>query len=83
MRWALNEMITNFTVIKDGVDLKKRFKRVLDRHPNTNMESDAAKDLIALELYEQVIRDSAVKKEEWREKIRFKNAEKGSKGTSG
>ena len=75
-------MITNFTVIKDGVDLKKRFKRVLDRHPNTNMESDAAKDLIALELYEQVARDSAVKKEEWREQIRFKNAEEGSKGTS-
>lgn len=58
MRWKLNRIVTSFTVIKDGVDLKERFKRVLDRHPNTNMGSDAAKDLIALELYEQVIKDS-------------------------
>ena len=45
------------TIIKSGVDLKKRFKQVLDRHPHTNMDSDAAKDLIAVELYEQVERD--------------------------
>ena len=55
---SLGKIVTSFTVIKDGVDLKKRFKRVLDRHPNTNMGSDAAKDLIAIELYEQVIKDS-------------------------
>tara|TARA_R100000808_G_scaffold5823_1_gene17563 strand:- start:10710 stop:10889 length:180 start_codon:yes stop_codon:yes gene_type:complete len=54
----LGKIVTSFTVIKDGVDLKKRFKRVLDRHPNTNMGSDAAKDLISIELYEQVIKDS-------------------------
>ena len=55
---SLGKIVTSFTVIKDGVDLKKRFKRVLDRHQNTNMGSDAAKDLIAIELYEQVIKDS-------------------------
>jgi len=45
------------TVIKSGVDLKKRFKKILDRHPHTNLSSDAAKELIALELYEQVAKD--------------------------
>tara|TARA_B100000029_G_scaffold501548_1_gene575202 strand:+ start:276 stop:467 length:192 start_codon:yes stop_codon:yes gene_type:complete len=54
----LGKIQTSFTSIKSGVDLKKRFKRVLDRHPNTNMASDAAKSLIALELYEQVVKDS-------------------------
>tara|TARA_Y100000593_G_C4091656_1_gene228821 strand:+ start:344 stop:535 length:192 start_codon:yes stop_codon:yes gene_type:complete len=54
----LGKIQTSFTSIKSGVDLKKRFKRVLDRHPNTNMGSDAAKNLIALELYEQVVKDS-------------------------
>jgi len=53
-----DEIITTFTVIKDGVDLKKRFEKVLDRHPNTNMGSKAARQLIALELYEQVMIDS-------------------------
>tara|TARA_R110002020_G_scaffold464642_1_gene685497 strand:+ start:804 stop:986 length:183 start_codon:yes stop_codon:yes gene_type:complete len=53
----LGKMITSFTVIKDGVDLKKRFKKVLDRHPHTNLSSDAAKNLISMELYQQVIKD--------------------------
>ena len=47
----------NFTIIKDGVDLKKRFKNVLDEHPFTNLYSDAAKQLIATQLYDEVMKD--------------------------
>ena len=54
----LGKIQTSFTSIKSGVDLKKRFKRVLDRHPHTNLSSDAAKELISKELYEQLINDS-------------------------
>ena len=55
----LGKIQTSFTSIKSGVDLKKRFKKVLDRHHHTNLSSDAAKDFISIELYEQVIRDES------------------------
>ena len=45
------------TVVKSGVDLKERFKKILDRHPDTNLSSKAAKELLASELYEQVAKD--------------------------
>ena len=45
------------TILKSGVDLKKRFKKILDKYPDSNLSSDAAKEIIALELYKQVSRD--------------------------
>jgi len=85
MRWEMGTLISNYTHIKDGVDLKARFLKVLDDHPFANMWSNAAKKVIAGELYEAVMRDTIDGRnpEEWRENIEFKNAETGSKRTSG
>lgn len=85
MRWDLNGLVSNTTIIKDGVDLKERFVKVLDDHPFANMWSNAAKKVIASELYEAVMKDSMQGRESsgWREKIDFKNAEKGNKRTTG
>ena len=44
--------------IKDGVDLKKRFFKVLDEHPFANLWSKAAKKVIAGELCDEVMKDS-------------------------
>jgi len=73
MKWAVGELMSNTTIIKDGVDLKERFYKVLDEHPFANKWSNAAKKVIAKELYLEVIRDCVQKKkpEEWREKIQF------------
>ena len=85
MRWDLNGLVSNTTIIKDGVDLKERFIKVLDTHPFANMWSNAAKKVIAGELYEAVMKDSMQEREpeKWRENIEFKNAETGNKRTSG
>ena len=74
MRWDLNGLVSNTTIIKDGVDLKERFVKVLDDHPFANMWSNAAKKVIAGELYEAVMKDTTEgrKSEEWRENIEFK-----------
>ena len=50
-------MQSSCTVIKSGVDLKKRFKKILDKYPDSNLSSDAAKEIIAAELYKQVSQD--------------------------
>ncbi len=85
MRWDLNGLVSNTTIIKDGVDLRERFLKVLDDHPFANMWSNAAKKVIAGELYEAVMKDSMQEREpeKWRENIEFKNAETGNKRTSG
>ena len=85
MRWEMGTLISNYTHIKDGVDLKARFLKVLDEHPFANMWSNAAKKVIAGELYEAVMKDTIDGRnpEEWRENIEFKNAETSSKRTSG
>ena len=85
MRWEMGTLISNYTHIKDGVDLKERFLKVLDDHPFANMWSNAAKKVIAGELYEAVMKDTTEGRnpEEWRENIEFKNAETSSKRTSG
>ena len=73
MRWDLNGLVSNTTIIKDGVDLKERFVKVLDDHPFANMWSNAAKKVIAGELYEAVMKDTVEGRspEEWRENIEF------------
>jgi len=74
MRWDLNGLVSNTTIIKEGVDLKSRFVKVLDEHPFANMWSNAAKKVIASELYEAVMRDSLQERDSsrWRENIEFK-----------
>ena len=74
MRWDLNGLVSNTTIIKEGVDLKSRFVKVLDEHPFANMWSNAAKKVIVGELYEAVMKDSLQEREppSWRENIEFK-----------
>jgi len=58
MRYVMGELVSNTTIIKDGVDLKKRFHDVLENHPLTHHWSDGVKDMIALKFYDEVMKDS-------------------------
>ena len=58
MKYVLGETVSNFTIKKDGVDLKERFHDVLDNHPLTYHWSDGVKDMIALKFYDEVMKDS-------------------------
>ena len=49
----------NFTIIKDGVDLKSRFHNVLDNHPLTNRWSSGVKNMIVTALFDEVIKDTS------------------------
>ena len=49
----------NFTVIKDGVDLKERFHNVLDNHPLTYHWSDGVKSMIVIKLFDEVIKEES------------------------
>ena len=49
----------NFTIIKDGVDLKSRFHNVLDNHPLTNYWSRGVKNMIVTALFDEVIKDTS------------------------
>jgi len=57
MKYALGELVSNFTIIKDGVDLKSRFHNVLNNHPLTNHWSSGVKSMIVLRLYDEVMKD--------------------------
>ncbi len=46
-----------FTIIKDGVDLEKRFIDVFDNHPLTYGWSKGAKKVIAIKLLDEVMKD--------------------------
>ena len=58
MRYAIGELVSHTTIIKDGVDLKERFHDVLDNHPLTYHWSDGVKDMIALKFYDEVMKDA-------------------------
>ena len=58
MKYAVGELVSNFTIIKDGVDLKKRFHDVFDNHPLTYHWSDGVKKTISLKLLDEVMKDS-------------------------
>ena len=47
----------NFTVIKDGVDLEKRFIDVFDNHPLTYGWSDGVKKMMSIKLFDEVMKD--------------------------
>ena len=59
MKCAVGDLVSNFTIIKDGVDLKKRFHNVFDNHPLTYHWSDGVKKMISLKLLDEVMKDSA------------------------
>ena len=58
MKYAVGDLVSNFTIIKDGVDLKKRFHNVFDNHPLTYHWSEGIKKMIALKLFDEVMKDS-------------------------
>jgi len=57
MKYVLGETVSNFTIIKDGVDLKGRFQDVFDNHPLTYHWSEGVKKMISLKLYDEVMKD--------------------------
>jgi len=59
MKCAVGDLVSNFTIIKDGVDLKKRFHNVFDNHPLTYHWSEGIKKMIALKLFDEVMKDSS------------------------
>tara|TARA_Y100001951_G_scaffold58319_1_gene46329 strand:- start:122 stop:304 length:183 start_codon:yes stop_codon:yes gene_type:complete len=58
MRFELGKLISNTTIIKDGVDLKKRFIDVFENHPLTYAWSDGVKKMMSIKLYDEVMKDS-------------------------
>ena len=48
---------SNFTQIADGVDLKGQFIDVFDNHPLTYAWSDGVKKMIALKLFDEVMKE--------------------------
>ena len=57
MKYVLGETVSNFTIIKDGVDLKERFIDVFENHPLTYGWSDGVKKLMSIKLYDEVMKD--------------------------
>ena len=57
MKIEMGKLVSNTTIIKDGVDLKKRFYDVLENHPLTYHWSDGTKDMISLKFYDEVMKD--------------------------
>ena len=58
MKVQLGRLVSNTTIIKDGVDLKKRFYDVLENHPLTYHWSDGAKNMISMKFYDEVMKDT-------------------------
>ncbi len=57
MKYVLGETVSNFTIIKDGVDLKERFIDVFENHPLTYGWSDGVKKMMSIKLYDEVMKD--------------------------
>ena len=58
MKYVLGESVSNFTIIKDGVDLKKRFIDVFENHPLTYGWSEGVKKMMSIKLYDEVMKDT-------------------------
>ena len=58
MRYAVGKLVSNTTIIKDGVNLKGRFHNVFDNHPLTYHWSEGVKKMISSKLYDEVMKDS-------------------------
>ena len=57
MKYVLGETVSNFTIIKDGVDLKERFIDIFENHPLTYGWSDGVKKIMSIKLYDEVMKD--------------------------
>jgi len=58
MKIEMGKLVSNTTIIKDGVNLKKRFYDVLENHPLTYHWSEGVKDMISLKFYDEVMKDA-------------------------
>ena len=58
MKIKMGKLSSNVTIIKDGVDLKKRFHNVFDNHPLTYHWSDGVKKMISTKLLDEVMKDA-------------------------
>jgi len=58
MKVQLGKLVSNTTIIKDGVDLKRRFYDVLENHPLTYHWSEGVKSMISMKFYNEVMKDS-------------------------
>tara|TARA_B100000745_G_C20034926_1_gene352474 strand:+ start:448 stop:630 length:183 start_codon:yes stop_codon:yes gene_type:complete len=58
MKIEMGKLVSNTTIIKDGVNLKKRFYDVLENHPLTYHWSDGVKDMISMKFYDEVMKDA-------------------------
>jgi len=58
VKYQLGKLVSNVTIVKDGVDLKKRFYDVLENHPLTYHWSHGVKKMISMKFYDEVMRDS-------------------------
>ena len=59
MKYVLGELVSNTTIIKDGVDLKERFIDVFENHPLTYAWSDGVKKMMSIKLYDEVMKDAS------------------------
>ena len=57
MKIEMGKLVSNVTIIKDGVDLKERFIDVFENHPLTYAWSDGVKKTISMKLYDEVMKD--------------------------
>ena len=55
----LGKLVSNTTIIKDGVDLKERFIDVFENHPLTYAWSDGVKRMMSIKLYDEVMKDAS------------------------
>ena len=58
MKVQLGKLVSNTTIIKDGVDLKRRFYDVLENHPLTYHWSVGVKSMISMKFYDEVMKDA-------------------------
>ncbi len=58
MKVQLGKLVSNTTIIKDGVDLKRRFYDVLENHPLTYHWSEGVKSMISMKFYDEVMKDA-------------------------
>ena len=58
MKVQLGKLVSNTTIIKDGVDLKRRFYDVLENHPLTYNWSEGVKSMISMKFYDEVMKDA-------------------------
>ena len=58
MKVQLGKLVSNTTIIKDGVDLKRRFYDVLENHPLTYHWSEGVKNMISMKFYDEVMKDA-------------------------